>query len=182
MNFIIEKSTEFSQDIFNELFTASTPYLAESLKIDVYTGSEFDDEEIRTRIENRLEKLRDLLHHMMAGFPTQIIIKNAADGRIQSMMAGSVNFAGTFLSPYTLHQPDAEGSRAYLYKSQTEHAVNLEAAFNTVGINNVRVTSGSDSQTRHALATGWVQEESTTVNKPDGVNAITTFRTPWGWA
>ena len=182
MDFIIEKLDALPQDIFDECFTSSTPYLAEALKLDLYEGTDFDDDELRTILQDQIVKLRDYLQHFMAEQPVQVIIKNAADGRVQTLMSGDVSFAGTFHSPYNLHNPDENGSRAYLYKSQTEYADNLEAAFNAVGINNVRVSSGSDSQANHALATGWVEDTNHKASPPDGVNKLRSFRTPWGWA
>lgn len=174
--FIVEKLTEFPNDIFEELYISSLPYLMEALPIEEAPDSTPDDPKVLVRLEfDRTVDLKTFLEFMMKGQSKYIVIRNSADNRIQTLMSGEINSEGTLYSPYNLHNSDPSGSRAYLYRSQPDNAADLQTAFNSVGINNVRVCSTSDAQANHALATGWIEDTA-----PDETEKRT-FRTPWGW-
>jgi len=174
--FIVEKLTEFPNDIFEELYISSLPYLMEALPVEEAPDSTPDDPKVLLRFEfDRTVGLKAFLEFMMKGQSKYIVIRNSADNRIQTLMSGEINSEGTLYSPYNLHNSDPSGSRAYLYKSRSITSRDLQAAFNLAEISNVRVCSTSDAQSNHALATGWIEDTA-----PDDTEKRT-FRTPWGW-
>ena len=171
--FTIEKFTSLPEEVFFDIWAENQEYAVASFKLKKHSSS--TDSDIFIEHGSEVFHLGTYVLNMMRSQQTHIIVKSSETGRVQTLMSGEVNSEGTFYSPYNLHKNDEAGSRAYLYKSQPENTTNLQAAFNAVGINNVRVLSVSETQSNHALATGWIEDTA------PGETEKRTFRTPWGW-
>lgn len=176
MSIIVEKVEVISDEVFEQVYVPSEGYLIDALCFEE-TEEEHEHDclciQLPLQLGGAVSPLRFNVKELMKALPDQYVVTNEDSGLIQTVISGTVNFAGTLEAPYALYNTDVNGSRAYAY-AQGDIQDEIKSKFNAVGVNNIRTYARSTNQIDYITAVGWIEESKRT-------DAIRVFKSPWGW-